>query len=180
MAEEATIARPYAAAAFGLVRGSPERIDAFARMLSVLAAAVTTSEVQSLLSRPAITAEHKAQVLNDLVREQLDDRARNLVQVLAHNKRLDLLPSISEQFEQLRAEALQTLDVEVLSAFELNDDQQAKLRDALARKFARAVTLTTKHDASLIGGVIVRAGDVVIDGSVQGSLQKLKESLARA
>jgi F-type H+-transporting ATPase subunit delta len=180
MAEQATIARPYAAAAFGLVRGSQERIDAFGRMLEVLAAAVTTAEMKAFLARPAITAEHKARALVDMLGDRLDERGRNLVHVLAQNRRLDLLPRISEQFEALRAEALQTLDVDVRSAFELSREQQAALQAALVRRFARAVRMTATQDPELIGGVIVRAGDVVIDASVQGSLQKLKEALARA
>lgn len=113
----------------------------------------------------------------DVCGEELDQAARNFVSVLAENKRLELLPEIAVLFEQYKAEQEQSVDVEVTSAFALNADQQDQLAKALSARLRREVRMQTREDASLIGGIVVRAGDLVIDGSVRGKLAQLAEAL---
>src|SRR5690606_18202377 len=96
---------------------------------------------------------------------------------VAENKRLDLLPAIAEMYEQLKAEQEKLVEVEVISAFTLSQEQQDKLAKALSARLSREVRLNASEDASLIGGVVIRAGDLVIDGSVSGKLAKLAEAL---
>ncbi len=178
MAELATIARPYANAVFEVAKGD-QNLERWSRMLTLLVNAATHPKVKSLLDSPEIGDEQKAHRLAEICGDDLNVRARKFVATLAANKRLDILPEIQEQFETLRAAQEQTLEVEVLSAYPISSEQSAELRDALARKYAKQVNLTSSVDASLIGGAVIRAGDTVIDGSLRGKLNKLTETLQR-
>jgi F-type H+-transporting ATPase subunit delta len=178
MAEQATLARPYANAVFGIAKRE-KRLDAWSRSLAMLSAAVSAPKIREVLAAPATTAEEKAHRLTELLRDELDQRGRRFVGVLARNKRLELLPEIATQYEALRAEQEKTLEVEVISALTLTEEDQQRLTDALAKRYEREVQLTARVDENLIGGAIVRAGDTVIDGSVRGKLEKLSETLLR-
>lgn len=179
MAELATLARPYANAVFALARESGE-LDRWARMLEYLAVASVDPQLMVLLEAPEVAEEHKAFRLAEVCGAELNDRARKFVQVLATNKRLPLLGEIHQQFEALRALEQQSLDVEITSAFPLVESQEEALREALNRRFAKDIEITSQVDASLIGGAIIRAGDTVIDGSVRGKLEKLAETIQRS
>ena len=178
MAELATLARPYANAVFSVAKQADE-LDRWSRMLAFLSAAAGDEQMTVLLDAPEIGEEQKAFRLIDVCREELSDRAKKFVQVLAANKRLPLLAEIAEVFEELRAQEQQSLDVEVLSAYPLTDTEAERLRVALGRKFDKDVQLQSRVEESLIGGVVIRAGDVVIDGSVRGKLAKLQETIQR-
>lgn len=178
MAELATLARPYANAVFDLAKSS-NALDRWSRMLAFLAAASEAPKVRRMLDSPDLPAEAKAHRLAEICGEALDDRARNLVGLLARNKRLNVIPEIREQFEARKAEAERVLDVEVITAYELSEDQAEKLRGALASRFDREVHLSGRTDPGIIGGAVIRAGDTVIDASLRGRLDKLAESLQR-
>ena len=178
MAELATLARPYANAVFDLAKANGA-LDQWSRMLSFLAAASSEEKVRQMLDSPDVSAEVKARRLTELCGDELNDRARNLVGLLARNKRLDVIEEIAEQFEARKAEEERILDVEVVTAYELSPEQSQKLKSALARKFEREVNLTGRVDDQVIGGALIRAGDTVIDGSLRGRLEKLAESLQR-
>jgi len=178
MAELATLARPYANAVFDVAKADSE-LDLWSRMLMVLAAAVRNDAVQLLLADPEVEEEQKAYRLSAICGDELNDRGRRFVHVLAANKRLALLPDVSALFEALRAEEQSTLDVLVTSAYALSEGEVAKLKAALTRRFQREVNMTSDVDASLIGGAVIRAGDTIIDGSVRGKLSKLAESIQR-
>ena len=178
MAELATLARPYANAVFATAR-EDGNLERWSRMLGYLAAAAREPEVRRLLDSPDVGDEQKAFRLADICGDELNDKARKLVQVLARNKRLGLIDEILEQYELKRAQDEQTLDVEVVSAYPLSDDQAARLKQVLGEKYAKEVSLSSVVDEGLLGGAIIRAGDTVIDGSVRGRLNKLAESLQR-
>ena len=103
----------------------------------------------------------------------------NLVRLLQDNHRIALLPEIAHQFEQLKAEAQGYIDAEVVSAFDVEPAQMKSISEALRRRLGREINLTSRVDKSLIGGVIIRAGDLVIDGSVRGRLYSLATYLNR-
>jgi F-type H+-transporting ATPase subunit delta len=109
--------------------------------------------------------------------DALSAKVQNFVCVLAENKRVELLPEISTLFEQLKANQERSVDVDVVSAFALDSDLQQRLAQALRSKLQREVTINASVDTSLLGGVLVRAGDVVIDGSVRGRLAKLAQAM---
>lgn len=178
MAELATLARPYARAAFDAAReDGDDGLARWSEMLAFLAGALGIGEVATKLAAPDRTDEGKAQMLIELCGEQINPRGGNFVHVLAANKRLALLPEIADQFEDLRAEHERTLEVEIVSARALSEADAAKLREKLAGRFQREIDLTNSVDASLLGGAIIRAGDTVIDGSIRGRLSKLADNL---
>jgi F-type H+-transporting ATPase subunit delta len=178
MAELATLARPYANAVFAIAKADGE-LDRWSRMLEFLTLASADARIKVLLEAPETAEEQKAFQLINVCGDELNERARKFVHVLAANKRLALVAEISEQFEQLRALEQQSLDVEVVSAFPLSDAEAERLRAALGSRFAKEVQLTSRVDKSLIGGAVIRAGDMVIDGSVRGKLDKLSETIQR-
>jgi F-type H+-transporting ATPase subunit delta len=172
MAEKATIARPYAKAAFESAR----QHNAFERWSTVLATAssvVQDERVARLLLSPQVTPEQLSGLIADIVGQSADDQTRNFLATLASNRRLALLPEIASMYETLRAEAENTADVQVVSAVQLDDAQKQRLAAALQKRLKREVRLHCEVDASLIGGAIVRAGDFVIDGSLKARLDRL-------
>lgn len=178
MAELATIARPYANAVFELAKRE-NSLDQWSRMLGVLSATAGHETVALLLDSPDMPSSAKAYRLAQVCGDELDDRGKKFLQALAEHDRLELIGEVREQFEELRAEEQKSLDVEVISAFELTEAQNESLKAALHRKFDKDISIETRVDASLIGGAIVRAGDMVIDGSLRGKLNKLAANLTQ-
>jgi len=176
MSQLTTLARPYARAAFesAISDGS---LKAWSSALGLLAALLQDTKVGSYLSDPSRNTGAQAQALIDLCGSELDAKAQNFVLVLAANKRLQLLPEIATLFEGLKADYEKTVDVEVISAFGMDQGAESNLATALKKRLQRNVNLNVSIDRSLIGGMIVRAGDLVIDGSVRGKLNKLIESM---
>jgi F-type H+-transporting ATPase subunit delta len=152
-------------------------LDAWSADLATLAAFAADADMAKVLVHPSLTAAQQAQALTDVCGDKLNDAAKNLVAVLAENKRLPLLPEIAALFEELKAQLQNTVDVVVTSAYELTSDQADKLAQALKAKLNCDVRLSSEVDESLVGGAIIRAGDLVIDGSVTGKLSKLAEAM---
>jgi F-type H+-transporting ATPase subunit delta len=176
MAELSTLARPYAKAAFEYARDSGQ-LSAWAEQLATAAAVASDASVKAALSDPALTAEKQARTLTELCGDVLSAQARNFIAVLAGNKRLALLPEIYLLFAQYKANQEKAVDVEVISAFDLADAARDKLAEVLGRKLERQVKVRTSTDRNLLGGVLIRAGDLVIDGSVRGRLNKLAAAM---
>ena len=176
MAELSTLARPYAKAAFEYALEQGKTAE-WSTMLSQAAAVSEQEKVAELLSSPAETAAHLAAVFCELNGDTLDEGGRNFVSILAQNKRLPLLPQISEQFDTLLAQQQQIVEVELTSAFDLDDTQRDEIASKLKQSLSKNINITTTIDQDLIGGVIIRAGDLVIDGSVRGKLAKLAEAM---
>lgn len=178
MAESTTIARPYAQAAFDLAR-EQNALARWSEMLQVAAQVAADAQMTALIKSPHIARDDLVQVFLDVGGAMLDEQGRNLIRTLAANKRLELLPDIAALFEMLRADAEGTVEAEVVSALPVSDAQQAVIADALARRLGRKVALRCRTDEELLGGAIIRAGDLVIDGSARGHLNKLATALLR-
>ncbi len=176
MAELSTLARPYARAAFEYAHGKGT-LDSWSRALATAAAVSLDEKVAAMLASPAHTAEDLAAGLIRRWGEDFGSEQGNFVRVLAANKRLSLLPQISVLFEALKAEQERSVDVTVVSAYALEDATEQTLAQVLSKKLEREVKVDTEVDASLLGGVLIRAGDLVIDGSVRGRLNKLSEAM---
>ncbi|SFU49801.1 F0F1 ATP synthase subunit delta [Halomonas korlensis] len=176
MAETSTVARPYARAAFEYARDH-EALDVWADVLVKLGRVAAVRDVQKLLMHPGLTAERKVALLLELAEVDTDEAVRRFLETLGVKNRLPALTAIAEQFERLRAELEQRVDVTVVSAYPLDDKQQNKLAGALKKRLNREISITTQVDPALLGGVILRAGDTVIDGSVRGRLTRLSEAL---
>ena len=176
MAELATIARPYANAVFELAKRD-DTLEQWSRMLNVLDATTAHETVALLLDSPDLPASAKAFRLAEICGDELDDRGKKFLGSLAEHDRLSLIREVREQFEELRAEEQKSLEVEVISAYPLSDAQSDALKQALNRKFDKEISIESRVDQSLIGGAVIRAGDMVIDGSIRGKLHKLAETL---
>jgi len=177
MAEKATIARPYARAAFEFAQTNGT-FKQWSEALSIAAAVVTDPSVARLLNHPRVTAAQLVELISQVAGSSLDGSAQNFVATLAHNRRLGLLPHIAKMYEVLRAEVERVADVDVISAVPLDAVQQQRLSSALQTRLKRTVRLHCSVDAALMGGAIVRSGDLVIDGSVKERLARLASTLS--
>jgi F-type H+-transporting ATPase subunit delta len=177
MAERATIARPYAKAAFEYARDAKAFAE-WSRGLKSAAEIVADPRVAALTKNPQCSQADLVGIIADVAGDKLDAAMQNFVRVLAENHRLLLLPEITARYEQLRSEVENTVDVEVISAVALSSAQAEKMSQALNTRLKRNVRMQNSVDATLLGGAVVRAGDLVIDGSLKGRLQRLATELA--
>ena len=176
MAERITLARPYAKAAFEYA-DHENALEAWLGELQLIAAVVAKPAVAALLADPAHTSAAQAEAFLALLGDALGDSRRRFVQVLADNRRLGLAPQILVQFAQFKARREHSVDVDMVSAFEVPEAVRERIAQALGQRLNCEVAVTTDIDSSLIGGILIRAGDLVIDGSVRGRLNKLAEAL---
>lgn len=176
MAELTTLARPYAKAAFEFARAEKD-LQGWSDALSQAAAVSQHKSVVALLDAPNLTAVDKGKKFCEVCGDTLNGKQGNFIAVLSDNNRIDLLPQVSELFEQFKANQEKTVDVDIQTAFEISGDLEQKLASTLKEKLDRDVALTTTVDKSLIGGALIRAGDTVIDGSAKGRLAKLSEAM---
>lgn len=176
MADKLTIARPYARAAFEEARAD-ERLAQWSEALKVAAAVVTDSRVESLLGNPHVTPEQLAAFFVGIAGPGLGEHGANFVRTLAANRRLAYLPEISALFEEMKDAAQGVADVTVTSAATLDAAQQQQLAAALEKRLKRKIRLHLELDPHLIGGAILRAGDLVIDGSLSTRLERIAYEL---
>ncbi len=174
--EATTIARPYAEAIFARAV-EIDKLDLWSEMLDLLAAVVSDPSMAGIVKNPLIDRNELTSLLLEIGGGHLNDEGANLVKLLVQNGRLPILPEITELFAELKAEKERVLKVHVASAYALKPAQEKQLADALKEKLGRKVTITSEKDPDLIGGVHIRAGDTVIDGSVKGQLQQLANEL---
>ncbi|MEQ6340083.1 MAG: F0F1 ATP synthase subunit delta [Gammaproteobacteria bacterium] len=176
MAEKSTVARPYAQAIFDLAH-SQGALHEWSDSLQLVAAITADIRVQRLIANPRVRGDRLQSLLLDIGGARLTPGVQNLIKVLIVNHRLVLLPEIAALYEFYRAEAERTMQAEVVSAFPVSEEQQKNIAAALKKRLGRDVSLTCKVDSDLLGGAIIRAGDLVIDGSVKGQLVKLSGAL---
>jgi F-type H+-transporting ATPase subunit delta len=176
VADRATIARPYARAAFAHAQATKD-LASWSKLLGAAAQAAADPRVAPLIGNPHVTSDELVDLLGGVSKQAAGEGGTNFLRALAANRRLALLPLIANQFETLRAEVEGVVDVEVIAAREIAAPQQKKLEAALAKRLGREVRMHTRIDESLIGGAIVRAGDLVIDGSLKGRLERLGSAL---
>ena len=176
MAEITTTARPYAKAAFQHALEQKE-LDQWSSMLSFVAAVTCDETMQTVLQSPGMTSEQKAEAIISIDADKLSEQGKNFIFLLAENDRLSFLPMISDLFELLKAEQEKTVEVMVSTAYELASGEADKLAASLKERLGREVQISSEIDKSLIGGLIIHAGDMVIDGSVRGKIAKLSERL---
>ncbi|HET8882378.1 MAG TPA: F0F1 ATP synthase subunit delta [Solimonas sp.] len=178
MADFSTTAHPYAKAVFELARDSGD-YKTWSESLHAVAGLLGNAEVAALAANPALTRGDLADVLARALAGKVSNEAVSLVRLLVENGRLNAIAAVAGQFEALRAEAERRVEVEIVSAVPVEAAQQDKLAAAVRERLARDVAIDWKTDASLIGGAVIRAGDLVIDGSVSGELERLKTAVAR-
>jgi F-type H+-transporting ATPase subunit delta len=176
MAEISTLARPYAKAAFAVAEESKD-YKSWSVMLATMANVVRLPAVKALLDSPAISADDKVAKLAETCSDEVFDAGKNLLSVMAENKRLELIPEVAEQFESLRAEAEHFADVVVTSAYELSAAELKTITEKMKARLGKDIQIAQEIDAALIGGAVIRSGDLVIDGSIRSKLGKLAEAM---
>lgn len=177
MADMTTLARPYAKAVFELAQAAG-RFEDWQKMLDTLAAIADMEEVEQLLKDPRVSTTEHAEVFMAAASDVLDDKGRNFVRVLAQYRRLAALPAIAADYTMLRAAAENTVQAELRTAVEASETQRNRIRDALAKKLGRKVELACVVDPEVLGGAVIKAGDLVIDDSVRGKLERLAANVA--
>jgi F-type H+-transporting ATPase subunit delta len=178
MIEPTTLARPYARAAFEHARAADD-LAAWQTALTELAAITAEPKVAGGMRDPNQTAAQRASTLCSLAGEAAPPAVANLLAIMADNGRLALLPEVAMLFDQLKQAVESTVAVHVTSAYPLSDAETQKLADTMQEKLSRSITLTSETDPSLLGGALIRADDLMIDGSVRGRLNKLAGTLTQ-
>lgn len=178
MSDLVTAARPYARAVFELAEAG-KHLKKWSEQLQFMATVSMDPELKQVLDNPRLTKAEVSDLFIKVCGEDIDDEARNLVRLLAENGRLVLLPEISMLFEKQRSDARGTIDAEIFSAYRVSKEQKAALEEALKKRLGRNVKLTSRIDKSLLGGAVIHAGDLVIDGSLKGRLEKMNTALTR-
>ena len=176
MAELTTLARPYAKAVFNAAK-EQDAVDSWDQALALVGLIAANDAVKNILANPGLSEQRKAELFFDTAEEQFPQAPRNFLLILAESKRLALLPEISTMFALYRAELERTVSIKVSTAYEMTSEEQQHLAQVLSRKLERKVALETAVDRSLIGGVVVNSGDMVIDASVRGKLAKMAKAL---
>lgn len=177
MSQAITAARPYAQAAFDEAQKLGE-LKAWSEMLSTAASAIESADLQAVIRSPKVDAKKLAGLMLELVASKSGKVAQNFIKLLVENNRLLVLPEIGALFEVLRAEAEKSVDVVVTSAYEMSEAQKQKVSAALKVKMGREIKLSCEVNRDLLGGIVIRAGDKVIDGSARTRLSELAVALA--
>jgi len=175
MAENVTIARPYAEAAFKQADGAGA-LGPWSEAIERMAIAASDSQMLDLINDPKLGEDKLAELFVGVVGD-LDDTQKNFVRVLVENERLQVLPEIRDLFVALKNEREGTLDADIVSAFELDDATLKTLTQTLEAKFNTKLNVSVSVNPELIGGVTVTVGDDVIDASVRGKLANMAAAL---
>lgn len=176
MAETTTVARPYAKAVFEIAQ-SRKDYERWSGALQLAAAISEDPTMKEILASPRLTGEERAELFLRACGDDIDSAAQHFINIVADNGRLGLLPQIAIQYEVYRAEAERTIEAVVVSARSLSGKQQDVIAEALAQRLGRKIALSCEVNEALIGGAIIHAGDLVIDGSIKGRVSKLAGSL---
>lgn len=176
MSELRTIARPYAKAVFDLA-DQDQCYDKWSDVLLLLTNIVANDDMQSLVEDPFVDKSKLAELIKGVCADNVDEQAHNLVDTLIDNGRLNTIEAISARYEELRAQAESLVEAHVESALPLDDAQLEKLSTSLEKHFGKKVKLASSVNEDLMGGILIRAGDTVIDGSVRTKLEKLASTI---
>ena len=175
--EKTTIARPYAEAIYGRAEDTDTQ-DLWSDTLGMLSTVVKAPEISGLIDNPKIPRERVLGLMLEIGSGRLNDESQNLVKILAHNDRLQVLPEIAALFDELRRERQGKIQVQVHTAYVMNKAQEQALAKVLKERLGGEIEISAEKDPDLIGGIMIRAGDLVIDGSVRGQLHKLANELS--
>jgi len=172
-----TLARPYAKAVFELAL-EKQSFAQWTALLQTAAIVCLDERVAKLIANPLVSTEKVTELFLGVCEKVLDEQGKRFIQVLASNKRLGLLPEIEVLYEAYRAEHEKVLEVDVATFMPMSDDEQQQLQVALQQRFQKQVSLKCSIDKDLIGGAVIVADGLVIDGSVRGKLQRMASNIA--
>jgi F-type H+-transporting ATPase subunit delta len=176
MAEAITVARPYADAVYKLAVAK-NALHEWSRMLEYAAAMAEQEHIKMLIGNPIVSTKQLGELLLEVGKNNFNEEGRSLLTLLVENDRIDVLPQISQLFEQLKAQHEGVLEAKIVSAFAINDRQLKKLISDLEQKFKSKIEAKVSVDPELIGGVKVEIGDEVLDTSVRAKLESMAVAL---
>ncbi len=176
MSELATLARPYASAVFKRAKQT-NSAEKWSQSLAFISAVLINKNVAAVADNPKISKEKLSHFILDICQGQIDEEGGNFLKLIVQNNRLTLVSHIAKLFEEYKAEDEGYVDVEVISAFEFSKEDKKVLISKLEKTLGKKIHMSVAVDKSLIGGVLVRAGDRVIDGSIRGQLQHMQKTL---
>lgn len=176
MAELATLARPYAKAAFGFALES-NQLDGWATLLNDASFIVKQPKIKALVNSPSLQEQEQIGLIEKLLGNEINSSFLRFLALLSEHKRVLLLPAIAERFNKLKEQHQKMADVFVESAFEIDAETEQKLSEKLQATLQCDVNINKTIEPDLIGGVVIRAGDLVIDSSIRGRLAKLSEAM---
>ncbi len=176
MSELATLARPYASAVFKRAKetGSTEQ---WSERLAFMSAVLNDGDISTLLDNPKVSKQDALGLILDICQEYVDEEGSNFLKLLVHNNRLTLISTIFNLFETYKADHEGYVDVEVTTAYEFSEEAKLNFAATLEKTLSKKIHMNVILDKSLIGGVLVRAGDRVIDRSIRGQLQHMQKTL---
>lgn len=177
MLEKSAFARPYAEAAFAQAQDEND-LGNWSGMLQHLSTVASDPQIKMLIDNPRVGSGKIEALVLDLCAGHLNRTRTNFVRILLDSGRFIYATQICELFEMLRANAEGVLEVEVISAFQMDEGQVSKIVDAMKQRYGKKIEISTRVDETLIGGIIIRAGDSVIDASLSGSLRQLRQEFA--
>ncbi len=187
MADNNTVARPYARAAFEVAQES-NALAELSESLAVARALMEDGQVAAFLSVPTLSDDQRLEFLQGLFAKAVGEgsvfaggslHGTNFIKLLLENDRVAVLPEIANHFEALKAKVENTVDAVITSAVPLSKEQQQAMAASLKKRLGREIKVTTEIDENLIGGAVIRAGDVVIDGSLRARLEGLANALTK-
>jgi len=187
VADNNTVARPYAQAIFEVAREN-DAMDELSASLAAAGDLLGDGQVVAFLGEPALTDDQRLEFLQGLFASAIGERSvfaggsqhgTNFLKLLLENGRVVALPEISAQFETLKAIVENSIDAVITTASPLSPAQEKEIVDSLAERLGRDVRISTQIDENLIGGAVIRAGDVVIDGSLRARLEGLANALTK-
>ena len=173
---EAALARPYARAVFEFAKSQGD-FQKWTDSLSLMAAVVSNDTMAGLLENPQLTRSGAGDLVIRACGEDISEGEKNLLNMLAENDRLAELPMIAALYQKFCDEAQGTVEADVISAQPLSDEQKNAIASALKQRLGRDVQLNCSVNEDLVGGAVIRAGDLVIDGSAVEHLRQLSGSL---
>ena len=176
MSEQATLARPYAAAVFKRAKETDATVK-WSQSLAFMSAVLKNEDISVVIDNPKVNKERLSALMLDICQEHVNEENENFLKLLVHNNRLTLLPTITKLFEAYKAEDEGYIEVEVLTAYALSKEAKQSFTATLEKTLGKKILMNVAVDKSLIGGVLVRAGDRVIDGSIKGRLQHMQKAL---
>jgi F-type H+-transporting ATPase subunit delta len=177
MAESATLARPYAEAVFSLAKETG-KLEMWSDNLALLTSVVSDPTMIAVIANPQLAKTTLTRLLHDICcDEQTSQESRNLIKLLVENRRLQVVPQVAIQYEQLKAQHQGYLKVEIASSYPISTEQQQEVETVLHQRLGKAVDVNITVDPTLLGGWLIRAGDAVIDLSIKGRLERLATGL---
>lgn len=178
MSDLSTAARPYAKAVYELASENNDT-GKWSESLAYLSVVCNDEQVKTRLDDPTISREKIADLLISICGDKVDAQGGNLIKLMSESGRLSLMSEVTEIYEELVASSKGMIDAKMVSAFEVTDAQKESVIASLKKRFNKEVRLEVSVDADLIGGAVITAGDLVIDGSVKGRMAKMSTTLAR-